>query len=291
MNIVYIGSSGPLSTLPLQILIQSDFTVSAVAVDSNKNNTIPSINKSSDTLESLAFYNNLPLIKLTKNIASNVAAIKKYQPDIILVSCYARKIPNKIIELAKIGCFNIHPSLLPKYRGPSPLFWQFRNGEEKFGVTLHRVNESFDQGNIVAQQSIIMPDGVSKEEASTLLAKLAGEIILKTLPLLQKSNIKEIGQDEAIASYQSYPQKQDYSVSTSWSAKRLYNFIKANKREGLNFSCEIGDKLYKLIDVVSYQENSYEELNGNSLYIADNLISFECNEGYIQCVLIKHFNQ
>jgi len=285
MNIVYIGSSGPLSYLPLQALIQSDYKVTAIAVDSNKNNTISSINKNSECLESLAFYNNLPLIKLTKSVASNVAAIKKYQADIILVSCYARKIPNEIIEVAKIGCFNIHPSLLPKYRGPSPLFWQFRNGEEKFGVTIHRVTENFDQGNIVAQQSITMPDGVSKEDASNLLAKLAVKIILKALPLLQEGTVKEVKQDEAVASYQSYSQKQDYSVSTSWSAKHLYNFIRANIREGITFPCEVAGKVYELIDVVSFQDNAYTEMGDALYFISNGMIYFRCQKGYMHCTL------
>jgi len=285
MNIVYIGSSGPLSTIPLQTLINSKFNISAVAVDSNKNDTIPNINKNSDSLASLAFYNNVPLIKLTKKVASNVAAIKKYQPDIILVSCYARKISTEITQLAKTGCFNVHPSLLPRYRGPTPLFWQFKKGEEKFGVTLHRVTEKFDQGNIIAQQTIKMPDGISKAEASILLAKLASKIILKTLPLLQNGNFKEVTQDETIASYQSYFKKEDYAVSVNWTAKRLYNFIAAHKRTMITFPCEIDGEIYELIDVVSYQENAYKELNKNMYCITDNLISFECDKGYIQCVL------
>ena len=284
MNIVYIGSSGPLSIIPLQTLINSKFNVSAVAVDSNKNDTIPNINKNSDSLASLAFYNNVPLIKLTKKVASNVAAIKKYQPDIILVSCYARKIPNEIAQLAKVGCFNIHPSLLPKYRGPTPLFWQFKKGEENFGITLHRVTEKFDQGNIIAQQTIKMPDGISKAEASILLAKLASKIILKTLALLLNGDFKEIMQDETIASYQSYFKKEDYAVSINWTAKRLYNFIAAHKRTIITFPCEIDGKIYGLIDVISYQENAYAELNGNAYCITDNVISFKCAEGYIQCV-------
>ena len=284
MNIVYIGSSGPLSTIPLQILINSKFNISAVVIDSNKNNSIPNINKNSESLASLAFYNNVPLIKLTKNISSNVAAIKKFQPDIILVSCYARKIPNKIIELAKTGCFNVHPSLLPRYRGPTPLFWQFKKGEEKFGVTLHRVTEEFDQGNILAQQTIKMPDGISKAEASILLAKLASKIILKTLPLLQNGNFKEVMQDETIASYQSYFQKEDYAVSINWTAKRLYNFIAAHKRTMITFPCEIDGKVYELLDVVSYQANAYKGLNKDMYCITDNVISFKCAEGYVQCV-------
>jgi len=287
MNIVYIGSSGPLSTIPLQTLINSKFNISAVAIDSNKNDTIPNINKNSDSLASLAFYNNVPLVKLTKKVASNVAAIKKYQPDIILVSCYARKISNEIAQLAKVGCFNIHPSLLPKYRGPTPLFWQFKKGEENFGVTLHRVTEKFDQGNIIAQQKIKMPDGISKAAASILLAKLASKIILKTLPLLQNENFKEVTQDEAIASYQSYFKKEDYAVSVNWTAKRLYNFIAAHKRTMITFPCEIDGKVYELVDAVSYQANAYSEVGGALYFLEKDTIFFKCKEGYAQCYIKK----
>lgn len=285
MNIVYIGSSGPFSYLPLESLIYSQYNIAAIAIDSLKEELIPCVERNAETLSALAFNNNIPLIKLTKNEISNVAAIAKIDADIIFVSCYARKIPCSIFNLAKIGCFNIHPSLLPKYRGPTPLFWQFKKGEENFGVTLHRLTENFDDGDIISQETIKMPEGISKTEASMLLAKLASEEVLKILPLLQNRKIKEIKQDEAKASYQSYVKKEDYEVSTSWTAKHLYNFIAANKRTMLTFPCEIEGKVYKLLDATSYQVKPYAELK-NALYFIDgDQILFKCYQGYIRCVL------
>lgn len=291
MNILYIGSSGPLSYLPIQTLLESQFNgiynIVSIAIDGLNKSNLPTVNANSQTLESIAFYNNIPLLKLSKNIVENVTAISKLQPDIILVSCYARKLPNEIISLAKIGCFNLHPSLLPKYRGPTPLFWQFREGEAQFGVTLHRVTERFDDGNILAQQSIEMPDGVSKEEASRMLAKLASALVVKTFPLLLQSELNEVKQDESEASYQSFAKKQDYTVAVTWTAQRIYNFICANKRQGLYFSYEMAGKIYKLIDALSYQEKTYQELNDDLYVINDNVITFKCRTGYIKCVFIE----
>lgn len=291
MNILYIGSSGPLSYLPLQTLLEpqsnSIYNIASIAVDETKESNLPAVDINSETLESIAFYNNIPLLKLSKNITANVAAVSKLQPDIILVSCYARKLPKEIISLAKIGCFNLHPSLLPKYRGPTPLFWQFREGEAQFGVTLHRMTERLDDGNIIAQQSIDMPDGVSKEEASRMLAKLASDLVSTTLPLLIQSKVKKVKQDECEASYYSFPQKQDFTVSVNWTAQRINNFICANKRHGLYFSCEIAGKIYKLIDALSYQEKKYPELNTDLYVINDEVITFKCQTGYIKCLFIK----
>lgn len=286
MNILYIGSSGPLSYLPLQALLQSPFAnnIISIAVDEVAATKLTAVNKRAATLESLAFYNNIPLLKLKKNTANNIAAISKLKADIILVSCYARKLPIEIISLAKTGCFNIHPSLLPKYRGPTPLFWQFREAENIFGITLHRMTEKFDDGAIVAQQSINMPQGISKQEASILLAKIASKLVLNTLPILLQKKIKELKQNETEASYQSFPQKKDYNVSISWTAQRIYNFICANKRLGIIFSCDIDKKKYKLIDALSYQKSAYAGLNDGLYFIHQDVISFKCSEGYVQCV-------
>jgi methionyl-tRNA formyltransferase len=284
MNILYIGSSGPLSFLPLEALIHSQFSPTAIAVDSIKHDVISTINKNSNSLEALAFFNNIPLIKLTKNLSTNISKISEIQPDIIFVSCYARKLPIEIISLAKIGCFNVHPSMLPAYRGPTPLFWQFRNGEEKFGVTLHRMTSKYDAGNIISQRSMDMPDGVSKEDASKLLATLASKMLLTSLPLIEQGTVNDIPQNETISSYHSFPQNEDYRVSVSWTAKRLYNFIKANKREGVFFPCEIAGKDYELIEATSYQEEAYLELIDREFFISDDVLSFKCQKGYLQCV-------
>ena len=275
MNIVFIGSEGNLSYLPLQALIESKYTVCALVVD---NDSASDFNvTTSGSIQSLALNNSIPLI--------NSNEILLYEPDVILVSCYARRLPQSILSLAKKGSFNVHPSLLPKFRGPTPLFWQFRQGVNNFGVTIHRMTEEFDTGDIVSHQAINMPDGINKNEANKTLANVACELMLKILDNIE--NISDIKQSNELASYQSYPTESDYTVSTLWSAKRIYNFINAYKGSDVSFLCEADGKEYKLIDAYSYQEEPYNDMAGEVFMLQGEELTFACLNSYIRCGISK----
>jgi len=280
MKILYIGSSGPLSLIPLQALINSKYTICAIAVDED-NSEFNVIN--SGSIQSLAFEHSIPLIKLNETLTDVVLQISSYQPDIILVSCYARLIPQSIISAAKTGAFNLHPSLLPCFRGPAPLFWQFRQGTRDFGVTLHRMNSEFDTGKILSQKKVEMQDGINKYDATNLLASTGSKLILDFLDDVSKNNIHEVAQNNALSSYQSYPAEGDYTVSTLWSAKRIYNFIKGYKEAGVSFLCEVNGHNFKLVDALSYQEGACNNIGDNKIVTEGELITFSCLDGYIQC--------
>lgn len=281
MNILYIGSEGPLSLIPLQALINSKYAICAIAADENNNSEFNIIN--SGSIQSLAFDNSIPLLKLKESLIDVILKISSYQPDIILVSCYARLIPQSILSIAKIGTFNLHPSLLPYFRGPTPLFWQLRAGVSDFGVTLHRMNSEFDTGNILSQKKVEIHDGINKDEATKLLANAGSKLILDFLDDVGKNNIHEVAQNNALSSYQSYPTKNDYTVSTLWSAKRIYNFINGYKENGVSFLCEVNGHNFKLVDALSYQDGAYNNMGDKKIVIEGELITFACQSGYIQC--------
>lgn len=271
MNIVYIGSAGLLSFIPLRALIESEHNISAFAFDDNSKSDFNIT--MSDSIQALALSHSIPLIKLNE--------IQSYEPDVILVSCYAQRLPQSILTLVKKAIFNIHPSLLPKFRGPAPLFWQFRQGINDFGVTIHLVTEEFDAGNIVSQQNVNMPDGIDINTATELLANVASELLLKILDNIE--HISETRQNNELASYQSFPKESDYTVSTLWPAKRIYNFINAYKESGISFLCEIEGKKFKLVDAYSYQEEPYENMNGAIVMLEGEEITFACLNSYVRC--------
>lgn len=283
MNILYIGSSSPLSLIPLQLLINSKYRICAIAVDEDNSSKFNIINSGSISIQSLAFDNSIPLVKLNKKFTDMDSKILLFQPDIILVSCFPRLVPQSILSVVKIGVFNLHPSLLPLFRGPTPLFWQFREGINDFGVTLHRMNSEFDTGNIISQKKVEMHDGISKYEATKLLANMGGKLILDFLGKVTKNNIYDIAQDNDLSSYQTYPTKDDYSVSTSWTSKRIYDFINAYKAPEVYFLCEVDGAEFKLIDALSYQELDFIDMDNKRYVVEGDVITIACNNSYVQC--------
>ena len=280
MKILYIGSSGSLSSTPLRALIKSKHHVCAFAFD-QEHSAFDVIK--SGSIQSLVFENTIPFIKFDKNYTNAVSQIQLVQPDIILVSCYARLLPQEILSIAKRGCFNVHPSLLPAFRGPDPVFWQFQQGIIDFGVTLHRLSEGFDTGNIVSQMSVKIEGGLTQNKATELLADIAGELVLNLIEDIKNNRVTEIEQDKSKASYYSYPDHKDYEVSTRWTAKRIVNFIKAYQNEAVYFLCTINDKKVKLIKAISYQSSHYNDMSGEKVIQRGDNIKFACQTGYIEC--------
>lgn len=278
MNILFIGTENSLlSLIPLQVLIESKYNICAIACDQ-----ITDINViNSGSIQELALKNSIPIIYMNKAYDGVAAKLESLQPDVILVSCYARKLPTFILDSAKQGSFNIHPSLLPAFRGPSPLFWQFKEGIDNFGITLHRINDEFDAGNIVSQKIIIKDDGLSEYAATNLLAEQASELALLMLRDIENNQLNEKNQNNQLSSYQSSPGKDDYQVSTSWTAKRIFNFVSAFKGNSVTFKLDDTDIF--ITDVYSYQDEPYAGMNGKKIVQEGKTVKIACKVGYIEC--------
>ncbi|MEZ4514982.1 MAG: formyltransferase family protein [Chloroflexota bacterium] len=144
-------------------------------------------------------------------------------PDVGCVACFSRRIPNGLLALPTHGFFNLHPSLLPAYRGPEPLFWLLRDGAQP-GVTVHLMTEALDQGDVVAQTAVSLPDGSSSDEAEWHCASVGADLLLQTLTHLQSGTLPRQPQGEG--RYFPNPRPADFFVSTSWSARRVFNFMR-----------------------------------------------------------------
>jgi len=207
LRILYFGSSGVLSTNPLIALLNTSHEIVSVVV----NEPFLKVDKlavvaleQQNTVQEIAFQNNVPIIRLTggfsrtdfirvsmsgtgsgidygSGINSGFGEATTPPIDIIISSCFSRKIPEYILSLARLGAINIHPSMLPAYRGPDPIFWQLRDAAVISGVSLHLMSESFDAGPIIAQQSIVLNESTTIAEVNQILAKLAAQLVLESL--------------------------------------------------------------------------------------------------------------
>lgn len=289
MKIIYFGSSGPLSTLPLLQLLSSGHTICAVAVDhvannnpAKTNNTIPIFDENTGSIATLAIINNIPIIELSNNINDHTQTIASHAPDIIIVSCFGRKIPEQICNIPRLGSFNLHPSLLPEFRGPTPLFWQFRAGIENFGITMHRLSQQWDTGNIINQIQVEILNGISHLHACQLLAYAGSDLIETSLQQLHNHTISEIAQSNVLSNYQGPPEAADFIVSNQWPAQRVYNFICGTRNWAKPYPCQINNHIYQLVNVISFSAQGLTELQ-----IKDNQIKFPCLPGYVTALLLE----
>ena len=284
MKIAYIGSSSILSYVPLHSLIESGRTVSAIAVEgthgsASHKGAFPVTVESSFSPVSLALPHDIPLIELTGDWPIVVERLIKISPDVILVSCFGQKLPDELISIPPSGCFNLHPSLLPAFRGPYPVFWQIRAGVKPLGVSLHYVSSKIDAGDIVDRANVPIPDGANRQQVDTLLAEAGSRLIEVMLNNIETGLLQRTPQSHSDASYQGLPTPDEYAVSTTWPAKRMYNFICAVRAPGIIFPCEVDGRIYRLTEAISFRDSGYIQST-----VEGNRILINCNRGFIEAI-------
>ncbi len=209
MKIIFLGSSGPLSFIPLRELIAAKCNIVAVGMLANKvmqysQSLVPVIIGQQESIQTLAHLHEIPVIEISSDPVNQRRQLETFSPDMILVSCFASILEYSTLSLPRLGCFNLHPSLLPRYRGPIPLYWQLQDGIRTFGVTLHRMSLQIDAGSIVGQSIVCRCSDDSESRLVQMLAEAGGELMLNVLQDLQSGTLKEWPQDETLATYYGY---------------------------------------------------------------------------------------
>lgn len=154
---------------------------------------------------------------------SFVKKISEY--NLFVVASYGKIIPKEILEMPIYNTLNIHPSLLPKYRGPSPLQAQILNGDKKIGVSIMQIDEEVDHGPIVNQKVIILENYSGFNELEEKLAKEGANLLAETLPLWIKGKIKSIPQNHSEATFTKKIEKNDGLIDIQ-NGNPLKNYFK-----------------------------------------------------------------
>ena len=272
MNIFFIGSSGALSLVPFKSLLSSSHTVSAVGAHRPITIDNKIIALENESLALAANQSAIPVIDMSQPVDEIVRQCSDYKFDAILVSCYSKRLSQAIIKLAAAGCYNMHPSLLPAFRGPEPVFWQMKYGAD-VGVSWHQVVRDFDAGDIVAQQRVKLDDGASYLEISSQLAENGAQLMHNFLAELVSGKLAMVPQDEAEASYYPYPTADDFDIDTDYSARQLYNFMRATEAFAQPYRYRSGGQCFFLDKALDFDNNlelETLEIQGNRLYIPSN---------------------
>jgi len=170
---------------------------------------------------------NIPILQPEK-LQVTSCELQELKPDLIIIAAYGQILPKEILDIPKQGCLNIHPSLLPKYRGPSPLQFTILNGAKETGVTIIKMDEKIDQGPILAKRELKIPNPkISYEKLLKELAELGANLLIETIPKWLKGEIKAIPQDESKASYTKLLKKEDGKIDWTKSAEEIERQVRA----------------------------------------------------------------
>ena len=152
---------------------------------------------------------------------------QKMNPDICVVAAYGKIIPKKYLDVPRYGFVNIHPSLLPKYRGPSPIKTAIMNGDNKTGVTIMLVDEEMDHGPILAQSTYQISRTIYHKLIQKDLWDLGAKLLIETLPKYVSREIKPQEQDHAQATFTKKFTREDGRINWSQPAEKIYDQIRA----------------------------------------------------------------
>ncbi len=182
------------------------------------------------------------------NLNDIYADLKKENWDIFILAAYGKIIPQKIIEMSKFGILNVHPSLLPKYRGPSPIQSAILNGDKKFGATIMLLDEKLDHGPILSADHLTLADNVNYKELEDKLAELGGKLLVKTVPLWVNDKIKAIPQDHNKATYTEKIKKENGLINSGDDPQIIEKKFRAfNPWPGVYFFLKKNKKLLRII--------------------------------------------
>lgn len=249
MRVLFFGMLGTLTRLPLAALLAADIELCGLVLpveivppfqlvgNGRSAAAITPIRNDSPTLNllqtgqvasplALAAAHAVPAFAVHRlAVPETIAALSALKPDVICVSCFPHRLPPAILNLPRLGCLNVHPSLLPRFRGPVPLFWALRAGVTETGVTVHFMDEGFDTGDVALQRPFPLPDGIPHAELETSLAQMGGDLLVEALQKLATGSLPRQPQPPGFGS-DPWPRDADFELDASWSARHAFNFMR-----------------------------------------------------------------
>lgn len=154
------------------------------------------------------------------------AILRDIAPDVIVVVAYGKLLPEDVLSIPKYGCVNGHASLLPAYRGASPIQWCIVCGEKQTGITTMLMDKGMDTGDILEQTVVDIGGEETAEELFDRLSVLSAELMISTLEKLEKGEISPVKQDESKASYAPIIKKEMAKLDFNKSANEIHNAVK-----------------------------------------------------------------
>lgn len=207
--------------------------------------------------------------------------IKVLEPDLFIVASYGKIIPEEILQIPKLGCLNVHPSLLPCYRGASPIQTTILNGEKETGVTIILMDKEMDHGPILASSKFTITNSkITFKELEEKLIEESSELLVKTLPQWTKGRIQPTTQNHSQATFCKIIKKEDAQINFNEPAAVIERKIRAfNPWPGAYF--EIKGKKFKILEAAALTDEATKGKNPGDIFCLDKKLAVQCGHGIL----------
>lgn len=275
MRIIYMGTPD-FAVKPLESIYKAGFEIVGVVTQPDKKKgrkqelTPPDVKVCAERL-GLSVYQPESL-----KSDETFSLIRSLDPDMIVVAAYGKILPRNILDYSELGCINIHASLLPKYRGAAPIQWAVLNGEKETGVTIMRMDEGIDTGDIIFSRSIPIEEDDTALSMFEKLSDLGAEMITEAIGKIEEGDYSLTAQDESLSSYSPMISKDMGVIDWSKSSAEIHNLVRGMYDWPIAYTCLNGKtlKIYK---------TRRSRLSGNAgAVVCLDPLTVACGEGSVE---------
>ena len=285
MKIVYMGTPD-FAVAPLKALIEAGHTVTAVVTQPDKQKGRGK-EVSMTPVKECALSYGIPVLQPVKIKAPEaVEELKKYEADIFVVVAFGQLLSEEILNMPKLGCINLHASLLPKYRGAAPIQWAILNGDKETGVTIQQMEKGLDTGDMLSRVVVPIDAKETGESLHDKLMEAGARLLVETLPLIEAGKITPEKQDESLATF--YATKLDKAMGhIDWTkpAEVIERFVRGLNSWPSAYTFYKG-KTLKIwdADVVEGKEGA---VPGSVIQTGKEFFDVACGEGALRVLTVQ----
>lgn len=282
MKIIYMGTPD-FAVAPLEAILKAGHEVTAVVTQPDRQKGRGREVQYSPVKECALSYGIPVLQPLKIKEEDAVEELRKYPADIFVVAAFGQLLSEEILNMPRLGCINIHASLLPAYRGAAPIQWCVINGEEKTGVTIMQMAKGMDTGDILLQKEVVLDE---KETGGSLFDRLmetGAELIVEVLPKIEAGELTPVVQKEELATYAGKITKDMGNIDFAKSAVTIERLIRGLNPWPSAFTHYKG-KILKIweADVVSECVNAENPVPGTVIAMDKESFTLATGEGALR---------
>ena len=279
-RIVFMGTAS-FSLAVLKMLIEEDYNIVGVVtqpdryVGRKKVLTMPDVK-----VEALKY--DIPVIQPAR-IKEDYQEVADLKPDLIITAAYGQIVPQAVLDIPRLGCINVHASLLPLYRGGAPVHQAIIDGQEKTGVTIMYMVKKMDAGDMIAQKETPILEEDTVGILYDRLSDLGAELLKETLPDILKGTNQRIPQDENLVTYAPTLSREDERLDWNMSARQVYNKVRGTNPWPGSYTTYQGKTVKIWAGQVHQCENAMKhhahQDNGTIVKIFKDAIGVKVNDG------------